>query len=99
MTKEASYQIDCACAMNLCQNFGRAGPTGSTRPDITILLGACRACVGRAQRTSTVHELCTAHSARRRKKKGGHTNPDVRTIYIRDCGSNLYVGMRVVEMF
>ena len=24
MTKEASYQIDCACAMNLCQNFGRA---------------------------------------------------------------------------
>ena len=24
MTKEASYQIDCACEMNLCQNFGRA---------------------------------------------------------------------------
>ena len=24
MTKEASYQIDCACAKNLCQNFGRA---------------------------------------------------------------------------
>ena len=29
MTKEASYQIDCACAMNLCQNFGRA----PDRPD------------------------------------------------------------------
>ena len=24
MTKEGSYQIDCACAMNLCQDFGRA---------------------------------------------------------------------------
>ena len=36
--------------------------------------------MGRAQRKSTVHELCTAHSARRRKKKGGHTNPDVRAI-------------------
>ena len=24
MTKEDSYQIDCACAKNLCQNFGRA---------------------------------------------------------------------------
>ena len=44
------------------------------------ILEACRACVGRVQRKSTVHELCTAHSARRRKKKRGHTNPDVRTI-------------------
>ena len=38
--------------------------------------------MGRAQRKSTVHELCTAHSARRRKKRGGHTNPNVRTIII-----------------
>ena len=38
--------------------------------------------MGRAQRKSTVHELCTAHSACRRKKKGGHTNPNVRTIII-----------------
>ena len=38
--------------------------------------------MGRVQRTSTVQELCTAHSARRRKKMGGHTNPDVRMIII-----------------
>ena len=38
--------------------------------------------MGRAQRKSTVHELCTAHSARRRKKKGGSHKPDVRTIII-----------------
>ena len=39
------------------------------------LLEACRACVGRAQRKSTVHELCTAHSACRRKKKRGSHKP------------------------
>ena len=49
---------------------------------ILFLLEACRACVGRAQQKSTVHELCTAHSARRIKKKGGHTNHDVRIIHI-----------------
>ena len=31
--------------------------------------------MGRAQRKSTVHELCTGHSARRRKKKRGPHNP------------------------
>ena len=31
--------------------------------------------MGRAQRKSTVHELCTAHSARRRKKKRGSHKP------------------------
>ena len=44
----------------------------------TQLLEACRACAAK----EPVHELCTAHSARRRKKKGGHTNPDVRMIII-----------------
>ena len=35
--------------------------------------------MGRAQRKSTVHELCTAHSARRRKKKrGGVANEGAR---------------------
>ena len=53
-------------------------------------LEACRACVGRAQRKSTEHELCTVHSARRRKKKGGHTIPDVRTIIIIYEKSQMY---------
>ena len=39
------------------------------------IVEACRACVGRAQRKSTVDELCTAHSARRRKKKRGSYKP------------------------
>ena len=39
MSKEASYQIDCACAMNLYQNFGRAmaQPARPVPPDLTCM--------------------------------------------------------------
>ena len=53
-------------------------------------LEACRACVGRAQRKSTVHELCTAHSARRRKKKGGSHKP-------RRTYDNIYIIIIIYE--
>ena len=46
-----------------------------TQVAIVKLLEVCRACAGRAQRKSTVHELCTAHSARQRKKKRGSHKP------------------------
>ena len=53
--------------------------------------------MGRAQRKSTVHELRTAHSAHRRKKQGGHTNPYVRTIIYNtsvDAGASLGASLR-----
>ena len=62
---------------------------------INTLLEACRACVGRAQRKSTVHELCTVHSARRRrKKKNGVTQTPTYVMYITrpnagHCGASL----------
>ena len=57
---------------------------------LLLLLEACRACVGRAQRKSTVHELCTAHSARRRKKKRGSHKP-------RRTYDNIYIIIIIYE--
>ena len=48
MTKEASYQIDCACAMNLCQNIGRA----MALPALPVPPGLARAPVGKTAKTS-----------------------------------------------
>ena len=57
---------------------------------IIMLLEACRACVGRAQRKSLCMNfvLRTAHAEE--KKKGGHTNSDVRTIIITYEKSQMY---------
>ena len=41
MTKEASYQIDCACAKNLCQNFGRAMALPALPVPPGLLLHVC----------------------------------------------------------
>ena len=46
--------------------------------------------MGRAQRKSTVHELCTAHSARRRKKKRGSHKP-------RRTYDNIYIIIIIYE--
>ena len=50
MTKEASYQIDCACAKDLRQNIGRA----MALPALPVPPGLCCGCILRVALTTMI---------------------------------------------